>query len=202
MAVLVNFKICDNAPECGGIAVCPTGALTYDENKKTMIIDNDKCITCGACEPECPIGSIMVAGTDNEYAEYQKQIDEDPRTIKDLFVDRYGAAPINEFFMIKESELEDKAKSQTLTFIELYDNETIECLLKSIPIKDITDSINEEVLYYNLEQSDSLTKKYNIKNYPCLLVFKAGMLLGKIEGYYKLDEKAQFESEIKAILNN
>ena len=31
MAVLVNFKICDNAKECGGITVCPTGALSYDD---------------------------------------------------------------------------------------------------------------------------------------------------------------------------
>ena len=27
MAVLVNFKICDNAKECGGIEVCQTGGF-------------------------------------------------------------------------------------------------------------------------------------------------------------------------------
>lgn len=35
MAVLVNFKICDNAKECGGIEVCPTGALSWDEENET-----------------------------------------------------------------------------------------------------------------------------------------------------------------------
>lgn len=44
MAVLVNFKICDNAKECVGIAVCPTGALSYDDDKNTIVIDNEKCI--------------------------------------------------------------------------------------------------------------------------------------------------------------
>ena len=61
MAVLVNFKICDNAKECGGIAVCPTGALSWNEEKESIEIDNDKCISCGLCEKECPIGAIMVA---------------------------------------------------------------------------------------------------------------------------------------------
>ena len=40
MPVLINFKICDNAKECGGIAVCPTGAISYVENKESLVIDN------------------------------------------------------------------------------------------------------------------------------------------------------------------
>jgi NAD-dependent dihydropyrimidine dehydrogenase PreA subunit len=39
MAVLVNFKICDNAKECGGIEVCPTGALSWDEENETIKIE-------------------------------------------------------------------------------------------------------------------------------------------------------------------
>ena len=66
MAVQVNFKICDNAKECGGVAVCPTGAFSYDEEKNTIVIDNDKCISCGLCEKECPIGAIIVTKTEEE----------------------------------------------------------------------------------------------------------------------------------------
>lgn len=44
MSVLVNFKICDNAKECGGILTCPTGALSWDEEKETININNEKCI--------------------------------------------------------------------------------------------------------------------------------------------------------------
>ncbi len=68
MAVLINFKICDNAKECGGIAVCPTGALSWNEEKGIIQIDNDKCISCGLCEKECPIGAIMVAKNEKEYS--------------------------------------------------------------------------------------------------------------------------------------
>lgn len=42
MAVLVNFKICDNAKECSGIEVCPTQALSWDEKEETIVIDNNK----------------------------------------------------------------------------------------------------------------------------------------------------------------
>ena len=38
MKALINFKICDNAKECSGISVCPTGAMSFDE---------EKCTNCG-----------------------------------------------------------------------------------------------------------------------------------------------------------
>ena len=47
MPVLINFKICDNAKECNGIEVCPTGALSWNEEDQTIEIDNSKCIECG-----------------------------------------------------------------------------------------------------------------------------------------------------------
>lgn len=77
MAVLINFKICDNAKECGGVAVCPTGALSFDEEKQTIIIDNDKCISCGKCEKECPIGAISVAKNKLEYDKIKQDIEND-----------------------------------------------------------------------------------------------------------------------------
>lgn len=36
MPVLINKKICDNAPECSGIEACETGALYFDEEKKRL----------------------------------------------------------------------------------------------------------------------------------------------------------------------
>ena len=32
--IQINWKICDNAEECNGIAVCPTGALYWDKEEK------------------------------------------------------------------------------------------------------------------------------------------------------------------------
>ena len=200
MAVLVNFKICDNAKECGGIAVCPTGALSYDDEKETIIIDNDKCISCGRCERECPIGAIMVARTDEEYDKLKKEIDNDSRTTKDLFVDRYGATPLSEFFMIESDDIENKVHNDGLTLIELYTEDSIQCLLKSIPIKELSQNLPKDTLFYKAEATEEIINKYNINEVPSLLIFKNSSLLGHIDGYYTIDSKEEMIKEINKII--
>lgn len=197
MAVLVNFKICDNAKECGGIAVCPTGAFAYDDEKESIVIDNDKCISCGLCENECPIGAIRVAKDEEEYNKIKKEIDEDPRSIKDLFVDRYGAAPLSEFFMIDSSSVKEKLSVSDIVIIECYNDDSIQCLIKSIPIKELTSDIEGEVSFYKVEADDALQKEYNIEELPTLLVFKKQKLVGKIEGYFEDDKKKELIDKIK-----
>lgn len=201
MAVLVNFKICDNAKECGGIAVCPTGALSWSEEKKSMEIDNKKCISCGLCEKECPIGAIMVAHNNEEYEKFNKEIENDSRTTKDLFVDRYGAVAISDFFKLDLNEIDEKVKKDCLTLIEIYNPDTAECLLKSIPIKDLTKSLPDDTLFYKVE-SDKVINKYQLTELPALLVFKNGSLLGHIDGYYTTDNKDFVISKLNDIINN
>lgn len=200
MSVLVNFKICDNAKECGGVAVCPTGAFSYDEEKDTIVIDNDKCISCGLCEKECPIGAIIVTKTEEEYQKVKKEIEDDPRTIKDLFVDRYGASPLSEFFMIDTKKLEEKVARDSYTLIECYQEDTIECLIKSIPIKRLTEGLPKDTLFYKVEVEDTFMNQYHIKELPALLIFKKGRLEGKIEGYYTEDKKDELLDKIHKIV--
>ena len=199
MPVLINFKMCDNAPECGGIAVCPTGALSWDEENETIKIDNDKCISCGSCEKECPIGAISVAYSDEEYKQKQKEIDDDPRTTKDLFVDRYGAVPLSEFFMVDENDLQSKL-SDALTLVECYEDETIQCLLKSIPIKELTEDMPKDTLFFKVSAGDKLKSEYNINELPALLVFKNKELTGKVEGYYTIEQKEELLSKLKELI--
>lgn len=199
MAVLVNFKICDNAKECGGIEVCPTGALSWDEENETIKIDNDKCISCGRCEKECPIGAFTVTKTEEEYTKAQKEIDEDPRTTKDLFVDRYGATAISDFFKIELEQIKEKSEKDCLTLIEIYNPEVAECLLKSIPIKELTKNFPEDTLFYKAE-SDKILEEFKVKELPSLLIFKKGVLLGHIDGYYTTDEKEIVLSQLNEII--
>ncbi|MCI9434709.1 MAG: 4Fe-4S binding protein [Bacilli bacterium] len=202
MAVLINFKICDNAKECGGVAVCPTGALSFDEEKQTIIIDNDKCISCGKCEKECPIGAISVAKNKLEYDKIKQDIENDKRTTKDLFVDRYGASPLSEFFMIESEQLEDKIKHDGVVMIECYNDDSIQCLLKSIPIKELSKNLPKNTLFYKLEVSKEIIKEYKLNDFPTLLIFKDSKLCGKIEGYYTIDEKNILIEKINNLLNN
>lgn len=201
MAVLVNFKICDNAKECSGIAVCPTGAISWDDEKESIVVDNSKCISCGLCEKECPIGAFSVAKTDKEYKKLKKEIDDDPRTTKDLFVDRYGAVAISDFFKIELNEIKDKVEKDCLTLIEIYNPDEAECLLKSIPIKELANDLPKDTLYYKVESSNNI-KEYEVNELPSLLVFKSGKLLGHIDGYYTIDEKEKLIDKINILIKD
>jgi Fe-S-cluster-containing dehydrogenase component len=202
MSVLINFKICDNAQECSGIAVCPTGALSWNKEKEIIEIDNGKCISCGLCEKECPIGAIMVATNAEEYNKIQKEIDEDSRTTKDLFVDRYGAVAISDFFKIELKDIKEKSEKDCITLIEMYNPDVAECLLKSIPIKELTKKLPNNTLYYKVETDNTNIEDYGIKELPALLIYKKGKLLGSIEGYFNNEEKENMLSNINNILKN
>lgn len=199
MSVLVNFKICDNAKECGGIAVCPTGALAWNKEKESIEIDNTKCISCGLCEKECPIGAFMVAKDGEEYQKLKIKINEDKRTTKDLFVDRYGAVAISEFFKIQIDEINEKVKKDCITLVEVYNSDIAECLLKSIPIKELTKNLPDDTLFYKVE-CEAPIEEHRFTTLPSLLIFKKGELLGHIDGYYSTDEKDVIISKLNNIV--
>lgn len=205
MPVLINFKICDNAISCNGIKVCPTGAFKWNEKKRTLEIDENLCINCGLCaksEESCPVGAIRFAKTAVELKKIKKEIEDDPRTYTDLVVDRYGCQPIGMPFLCSEENLQAALTTHKLCLVEVLKEELEECLIKSIPVKEIMNSIKEESNYRKIEiKTEMLINQYKIKNLPAMLIFRDSNLLGKIEGYYSIDEKEEFLSKIKDIVN-
>ena len=202
MKALINYKICDNARECGGIEVCPTGAMYFDENKESIVVDEDKCTYCGICVKGCPIGAIRVARNEEEYKQIQEEIENDPRTIKDLFVDRYGAVPLSTFFNIKASDLDKKITTGKVVLVEVYCDDSIECLIKSVPIKEIISDIDQEVLFFKVKVNSKLKQKYKITTLPSLLVFNKGKFTGMVEGYYTLEQKEELRKKLKKLIIN
>jgi len=200
MPVLINFKICDNASECNGIAECPTGALSWDKKNKTVLIDNSKCISCGICEKSCMVNAIRVARNEEEYKIFKKEIDDDPRKVADLYLDRYGAQPILPAFLIKGKDfLKEVEGSAKLVAAEIFENEGIMCMLRSIPLKDLFKGI--DIKYRKVESNENIIKKYKIKKLPALLFLKDGKLLGKIEGYFETSEIDDFKKKIGEIID-
>lgn len=172
MGVLINTKICDNAMECGGISVCPTGALFWDQDNNTIAIDNNLCINCHECEKECPVEAIKVADTNEEFDAICKEIEQDERKAEDLFVERYGAMPIDENKVI--DTLPDV--SLGITFIEEFCDDSIQCLLHSIPVEFLVQKYNCK--YYKLHMDG------NADSYPKLKIYNNNKFLGEISGYY------------------
>lgn len=199
MPILINFKICDNAEDCNGAAACPFHVIAWNKEKKTLEIDNSKCRSCGACENACMVGAIHVAKTDQEYNKLKKEIEEDPRKVSDLFIDRYGAMPINEAFVTKPQDFEREIESYPkLAVVEMYDSASIECLLRSIPVKELFAGI--EARYRKVEATPELKKKYEISKLPTLLFFSDGKPIGKIEGHFPSSDQAILEDKVEKIL--
>jgi len=196
MPAIINHKICDQASACGGISACPVGAFTYNEETKKIEIDNDKCISCGACENSCPIGAIGVAQTQEELEELKQAIEEDPRNPEDLFVDRYGGDIINEDVMIKYNDIDNIIEKEDC-LIEVINEDNIMCLLKSITYNDIMTNSNYKKYYRCLIDEDDDILKYNIVELPCLMLCNNGKIKKVIDGYYEEDEKQDFFNLLK-----
>ena len=74
-------------------------------------------------------------------------------------------------------------------------------MIKSIPIKEILNNTLNNCLYRKIEiESDNLMNKYSIKQLPALLIFKENYLMGKIEGYYSIEQKEELINKINEII--
>ena len=129
MSILVNFKICDNCADCSGIRVCPVGAITWSEEDKTIKIDNAKCINCGKCVNACTVSAIKMAKTEEQHRLLEREIANDPRTIADLFVERYGSMKISDVNCFDIDHLEDRINSNRPVIIEINTEDEVKYFL-------------------------------------------------------------------------
>jgi len=170
MPPIRNHKICDNSADCSGIANCANGVFFWDDKEGTIKLDTTKCVECGECESFCTVNAIRYAKCVDTLATLQKEIDNDPRTITDLLVDRYGSATIVDTytFELSKEKVENRIKSNRPVIIEFNSNDTIECLLNSIPISFITEQFHKDATYSKFFLDEGDFKTYGVTTTPCL----------------------------------
>ncbi|MDP3093582.1 MAG: thioredoxin domain-containing protein [bacterium] len=202
MAVLINFKICDNSKDCSGIAVCPIKAFYWDRKRRTIAVDNKKCKSCGLCEESCPVGAIRVARTAVDYKRIKSEIARDPRRVSDLFIDRYGSEPKSPAFIIPA----EKFKIQILesvqpAVVEFFNHDSIKCLLHSVPVNELFKNVKIKYRKIEVQENDGLLRRYKIKKLPSLIFFKDGGVVGKVEGYYGIGDKKELLEKVNRIIS-
>lgn len=197
--VIINEKICDNAKECSGIMVCPTGAIFWNETEEKIDVDNELCVSCGKCLKEgCPVGAICVVDNEEEYNNEKAKILADERTVEDLFVERYGASVIEEDLLIEQANIEKVLKTGKYTFIEQFTDDSIQCLLHSIPISEVREEVHLDFDYYKCDVGVST----DFSLYPTLVIYYDKKFIGKVEGYYEDKRKKEFIDEILKIIGS
>lgn len=200
MPPIINFKICDNSADCTGIAKCPCGVFSWDESEKHIKLDESKCVECGACADFCTIDALRYANDAEELARFKKEIDEDTRNVAELFVERYGSAPIDDtnLFELSETKVANRIKSNRPVIVEFNQASTIECLLKSVPVADIMAVFNNEATFSRFIVTEADFEKYGITKTPCLRFYYNDELLGSIDGYFEKDNAKLFFDKISA----
>ena len=198
--VIINRNICDNAKECGGIEVCPTGAMYWDSEKEIIGYRASECIDCGLCADNCPVEAILWGKDEDDYLIKKKMVEEETRKLEDVEVERYGASPIEDY--IEYAELDDFIKNTDSRYIliELFEDASIACLLHSIRIEEIKDLFDDSVTYTKVFVNDSDNCTIcETSTLPTLVVLKNGVLSGKVEGYYDDEKKEEFFAKIDAL---
>lgn len=76
-------------------------------------------------------------------------------------------------------------------------------MIKSIPVKEILNNLSKDIVYRKVElQTELFKNKYQINELPTLLIFQNNKLLGKVEGYYSVNEKDKLIAEIRKVVDD
>ncbi len=201
--VIINRKICDNAPECSGIEVCPTSAMHWDDEKQEVAFDESICMDCGMCAEACPVGAILWGEDDQDYNKKLQEVEDDPRTFEELSVERYGASPIET--PLEQDEMAEAVKNCETRYLllELFVDDSINCLVHSIRIEDIKKWFDDSATHHKVHISDpDILSDATIIEFPVLQIYKDHQYLGAVSGYFE-DNNVQsedFRNQINGIL--
>lgn len=203
MPVYINFKMCDNCADCDAISKCPAKVFRWDDSEKTLVLDKHLCLECGQCSNFCSVNAIRFAKDAAEAKKVEQEIANDPRTVNDLFVDRYGAASVLAAFSYDYSarKLADRVNTKKGVIAEFNTLDGIRCLVKSIPVSDIQKAFGGECAYSKFWINENDKTELGITELPALKFYRNNRYQGQIEGYYStdIDDKKEFFEQLEQL---
>lgn len=205
MPIIINHNLCDEAPECGGIEVCPTGAFHYDKKRRRVAIDHSKCNECLLCTmPDaCPVGCILFARNKKSEKKIREMIKEDPRTAKWLWKERYGTQPGKTSPMaaiINHKNLSKILKKKGYKLIDIWHNDFLDCRVNATLFTDILKNIKKEINIYKLDaqQFTDYVEVLNTKKFPSLLLYKDNKEIWRFEGLLQKKDVGKIQKELES----
>lgn len=205
--IIINHKICDRAPECGGIAVCPRQAIYYDKDTKSIAWDESKCTFCLQCAlpDSCPVGAIMYAADELQAQSIQNTINEDPHSDEWLWLERYGVMPSESDPKAKilNNQIFDTIKSKgTFNIIDIWHEDFLECRLHSPLYADIFIGVNNCSFFkLDAKKYSNLVQSLSIDAFPSLIALKDGEVIYQHQGIIKPDQIEQINQKLQKLSN-
>jgi NAD-dependent dihydropyrimidine dehydrogenase PreA subunit len=201
MPIIINHNLCDEAPECGGIEVCPTGAFYYDKKRKRVAIDHSKCNECLKCTlPDaCPVGCILYARDKKEEARIQKILNQNPRTTKWLWQERYGCQPGKtppKAKILNKTNTNNILKQRGYKLIDIWHYDYLDCRAHSVLFKELLKGIKEGINIYKLDAKKypKFAKILKVNKFPTLLLYNDKKEIWRFEGLMKDKQKKELNT--------
>jgi ferredoxin len=209
MPIVINHNLCDEAPECGGIEVCPAGAFYLDKKKKKIAIDKTKCTECLKCTlPDaCPVGCIIYARNEKEVIKIEKMIKDDPRKSKWLWKARYGCEPAKtppKEKIITDKNINNELKRKGFKLIDVWHYDHLDCRYFSPLFSDILKGVKKKkIIIYKLDAQKypKLAAKLKVKKFPSLNIFKNTNEVFRYKGLLKKKDVKGLNKKIKRIIS-
>jgi len=207
MPIIINHNLCDEAPECGGIEVCPVGAFYYDYKRKKVAVDKKKCIECLKCTlPDaCPVGCIIYARNEKEEKKIKKAINNNTKTRKWLWKERFGCQPAltpPKAKIVTNSNLDSILKLNGFKLIDVWHNDFLDCRYHSVLFEDVVGNIKVKITAYKLDgqNNNEVVKKLKIKKFPTLLIYKDNKEIWRFEEYISKNNLKEIKDKLKKLI--
>jgi len=207
MKIIINHNLCDEAVECGGIEVCPTGAFYYDYKRKRVAIDESKCTLCLRCTlPDaCPVGCILFARSIGDAKKIQSMIKEDPRTAKWLWRERYGCQPgktAPKAIEVTTANIDQVLTDNGYKLIDVWHPDFLDCRINSALFADLLDAAKKKLAIYKLNASTypDLAKKLKVQQFPSLLLYKNDSEIWRLGGLIEPEKVKAVNKKLRSLI--